>query len=170
MGERFNGFRLPASIEKGIFGLAVKSQVGCATICRHPGVTNRRVVVAAGVAILLSACAAILKPADMSAVVAGRALARWEALIAGDLGTAYSYLSPGTRQTVSLDRYKGRIKPGLWRKAEVKGVECKDSACIVQLVITYDYKIMGRQVGGLTTDLVETWLVENGDAWYVLEK
>ena len=96
-------------------------------------------------------------------VVAERAEARWQALIKGDVEGAYQYLSAGSKAATSLAVYKAKIKPGLWRKAKVDKVECEAELCKVQLTITYDY----RNMKGIETLLPETWIIENGDAWYV---
>lgn len=114
---------------------------------------------------LFAGCAAVpvKEPAEL---VAARAKDRWLALIDGDLARAYTFLSEGTRQAVSLERYQSGIKPGLWRKAEVDAVECKESVCKVRLLVTYDHRMMKN----VTTPLNETWLIENGNAGLVLTK
>ena len=54
-------------------------------------------------ALFISACASTNTSRDRaSEVFPQRAEARWEALLAGDLETAYSYLSPGYRSTLSV--------------------------------------------------------------------
>ena len=58
-------------------------------------------------------------------IVADLAAARWEALIKGDFAKAYSYLSPGTREVMSLDLYKAKIRGGTWKKANVDSVSCE---------------------------------------------
>jgi hypothetical protein len=92
-----------------------------------------------------------------------RAQARWDALIRGDLNAAYEFLSPGSRAVMSLAVYKGKLKPGLWRSAKVRSVECEADVCSVKLVIDYDV----RAAKGIETPLTEKWIIESGDAWYV---
>lgn len=124
----------------------------------------RRAFLASSVILgFLAACASVpvQEPGDL---VAARARDRWQALIDKDIERAYKFLSEGTRQAISLERYQSSIKSGIWRKVEVDAVQCKESVCKVRLLITYDHKVMK----GVTTPLSETWLIENGNAWFVL--
>jgi len=102
-------------------------------------------------------------PEEKQKLVAARAEARWQALIKGDLETAYSYLSPGSRATTSLALYKAKVKPGMWHQAKVDKITCEGELCQVTMIITYDAKRMK----GIETPLVETWVIENGTPWYV---
>jgi hypothetical protein len=92
-----------------------------------------------------------------------RAQARWDALIRGDVNAAYEFLSPGTRAVTSQAVYKGKIRPGMWRSAKVRSVECEADVCSVKLLIDYDV----RGAKGLETPLTEKWIIESGNAWYV---
>ncbi|MBI3148305.1 MAG: hypothetical protein HYZ17_07310 [Betaproteobacteria bacterium] len=114
---------------------------------------------------VLAGCSGMPVGGDPGEWVAKRAKARWEALIERDLDKAYGFLSPGSQATLSLAAYKSRIRPGMWRKAEVKAVKCELTACKVTMTITYDHKVMKN----VQTDLFESWLIENGNAWYVFE-
>lgn len=114
----------------------------------------------------LSGCAGISadsSPEAKQKLVAERAEARWQTLIKGDVDGAYQYLSAGSKAATSLSVYKAKIKPGLWRKAKVDNVDCEAEICKVTLTITYDY----RNMKGVETLLPETWIIENGSAWYV---
>lgn len=102
-------------------------------------------------------------PEEKQKMVAARADARWQALIKGDVETAYSYLSPGSRATTSLALYKAKVKPGMWHQARVDKVTCDGDLCQVTMVITYDAKRMK----GIETPLTESWVIENGTPWYV---
>jgi len=95
--------------------------------------------------------------------VAARAKARWDALINLDAATAYSYLSPASRATMSLEQYKAKHKLGMYRAVKVDGVNCEGEACTVNLVLTYDY----RRIKGVNTPLVEKWIITQGQAWFV---
>jgi len=115
---------------------------------------------------LLVGCAGLSSTASPEAkqkFVAERAQARWQALIKGDIETAYSYLSAGSKVTTSLDAYKREIKLGMWRAAKVDKVDCESEVCKVSMMITYDV----RQIKGIQTPLVESWIIENGSAGYV---
>lgn len=114
----------------------------------------------------LAGCAGISadsSPEAKQKLVAERAEARWQALLKGDVDGAYQYLSAGSKAATSLPLYKAKIKPGLWRKAKVDKVDCDAELCKVQMTITYDY----RNMKGIETLLPETWIIENGSAWYV---
>jgi len=124
----------------------------------------------ASIALLMAGCAGMAPgidkdtpPEQKQKIVAERAEARWQALIKGDLDTAYTYLSPGSRATTPLAVYKSKTKPGLWRQAKVQEVSCDGDVCKVMMQIAYDYK----KIKGIETPLTENWIIENGTAWYV---
>lgn len=126
--------------------------------------------VAATMVLLLGACAGMTggvgsdaPPEVKQKVVTERAEARWQALIKGDLETAYTYLSPGSKATTSLALYKSKIKPGIWRKAKAEKVSCEGEVCSATIQITYDTS----RIKGIETQLAESWIIENGTAWYV---
>jgi len=98
-----------------------------------------------------------------NSAVAARAQARWQRLIDGDLAGAYEYLSPASRTTMPLDLYKAKHKVGMYRSVKVDGVDCEADTCTVTLSLTYDYK----RVKGVTTPLVEKWIITQGQAWFV---
>ena len=102
-------------------------------------------------------------PEEKQKMVAERAEARWQALIKGDVETAYSYLSPGSRATTSLALYKAKVRPGMWHQAKASKVACDGELCQVTMIITYDAKRMK----GIETPVKESWIIENGSAWYV---
>jgi hypothetical protein len=114
----------------------------------------------------LAACAGITPESSAAAkqkVVAERAEARWQLLMKGDVEGAYAFLSTGSKAGTPLPVYKAKIKPGMWRQAKVDKVSCEAEICKVEMKITYDY----RNMKGIETPLPETWIVENGSAWYV---
>lgn len=119
--------------------------------------------------LLLAACAGVTQldqntaPEEKQKVVAARAEARWQLLIKGDVESAYAFLSPGSKATTSLALYKGRIKPGSWRKAKADKVTCEGEICSATIQITYDTP----RLKGIETQLIESWIIENGTAWYV---
>jgi hypothetical protein len=102
-------------------------------------------------------------PEQKQKVVAERAQARWDVLIKGDVTSAYQFLSSGSKASTSLDLYKDKTKPGMWRGAKVDKVECEAEVCKVKMLITYDAKRMR----GIETPVDETWIIESGSAWYV---
>lgn len=94
------------------------------------------------------------------------ALARWDALIAGNLAKAYEYMSPGTREVMSLDLYEKKTRTGLWKKASVETIACEQDRCEVTMAIEYSY----RDMKSIETRLNEVWLQEGGKWWYVPRK
>lgn len=105
-------------------------------------------------------------PLEAKEVVAGLAASRWNALVQGDIAKAYEFLSPGTRSVMSLDLYKAKIKPGMWKKASVDTVACEQDRCEVAMVIEYSY----RKITSIETRLSEVWLREGGRWWFSPEK
>ena len=99
-------------------------------------------------------------------VVAKKALSRWDALIKGDLDAAYGYLSSGTRSVMSLEVYKAKIRPGMWKKVSVDSVVCVEDRCDVRVMLEYDY----RDMKSITRPLDEIWLQENGEWWHVPQR
>jgi hypothetical protein len=98
-----------------------------------------------------------------SAIVRERAEARWQALINDDIATAYGYLSPATRAVVSLDQYKTKVARGTFRKVKIETIECKAELCKVSLMLTFDRPRMK----GMMSPVDETWIIEQGQLWYV---
>ena len=96
-------------------------------------------------------------------MVTARAEARWDAMVKDDLDTAYGYMSPASRQVTSLDKYKANTRRGAFREAKIDSVACEADACTVRLFVTYDHPRMK----GITTPIVESWIIDGGQAWYV---
>jgi hypothetical protein len=114
----------------------------------------------------LAGCAGLTvdsSPEAKQQVAGERALARWQLLIKGDVEGTYQFLSAGSKAATSAEVYKAKIRPGMWRAAKVDWVDCKGEICKVMLQITYDT----RPMKGIQTPLEETWIIENGSAWYV---
>jgi hypothetical protein len=121
-------------------------------------------VALAGLAV--AACASISAdsaPEAKQKVVSERAVARWQALIKGDVDAAYAFLSPASKKATPLMTYASAIKPGMWRQIKVDKVDCEAEVCKAQLSLTYDAKMMK----GITTPIWESWIIEDGTAWYV---
>lgn len=97
------------------------------------------------------------------ALVRQRATARWDLLIKGDFDAAYQYMSPGSRQTTSVESYKLNIRHNAFRAIDMESVTCDGDACTVKLKLTYDHPRMK----GIVTPVVESWIVDGSQAWYV---
>lgn len=135
--------------------------------------SKRILRVGAGLMLLvvgLAGCAGIVPDEggqlDPRQQVSERASARWNALIAGDLAKAYEYLSPGTRDVMTLDSYKAKTRPGTWRKAKVDTVTCEKDRCEVAMLIEHDY----RNMKSIESRLNEVWLQDGGKWWFVPKK
>jgi hypothetical protein len=110
-----------------------------------------------------SSSSAQIEPQKM---VADLATARWNALMKGDFAKAYNYLSPGTREVMSLELYKAKVHGGNWKKANVDSVSCGQDQCKVLMAIEYSY----RDIKSIETRLDENWLRQEGKWWYVPRK
>lgn len=135
----------------------------------QPGGTWARLAGAACVLLVLAGCAASQPRAGAS--VEERAQARWDALLSGDLDTAYSLYSPGYRSSTSrVDFEIGlRTRPVRWTSASVQESRCEDDACTVVAKVGY---LIGAPLPGVpewkSDRLVEErWVRTDGKWWYV---
>ena len=116
---------------------------------------------------VLVACAATTRETSTAKTledrVKERAAKRWEALIGGDLDTAYGFFSKATKNTYPLELYRVKMRPGLWREARVDTVKCSDEICDVTVILTIDH----ARIKGVVTPVAERWIIQDGQAWYV---
>lgn len=122
---------------------------------------------------LLSACATSGSGPEKEKIE-NRAQARWDALLAGDVETAYGYFSPGYRSSVSLIDYavELRMRRVNWTSAAYKEHSCENKTCDVKF--TVGYKIV-RALPGVPTfesqSIVdERWIQIDGQWWYLPQK
>ena len=106
-------------------------------------------------------------PEVKQAAVRERVNARWAALIKGDLDSAYEFLSPTSRETVSLVAFKARRGSLAWKAAAIESISCEAEACRVELKVTYDYPVQGGMMRDIQTPMSETWVLDKGVAWLV---
>jgi hypothetical protein len=103
--------------------------------------------------------------------VEDRAAARWDILLAGDLGGAYEYLSPGFRSSVSSLQYQRSVllKRVRWTSAKVRSSECTESTCDVSVLLGYRITgvLPGVKTFDGTQDIVETWILADR-MWYLV--
>lgn len=114
----------------------------------------------------IGGCAALPSgsPEDL---VRQRATARWEALISGDLDTAYGYLAPSYRAVRDLNQFRASISGAVqWKGINIVGVECKPEACSARVRI--DYSAAGM-AGLFNTHYDEQWVMEDGK-WWLFQK
>ena len=97
-------------------------------------------------------------------VVAEKAQQRWDALVKGDFATAYRYISPAGRKTVTQAAYASQLKAGFWTGAKVQDVRCPTAeACEVD--VTVEYQALGLRT---KTPVREQWVKADSDWWFVL--
>lgn len=129
----------------------------------------RQLTVTAIFGVTLAACAGlggVTKDSPESVKVAAvtkQVEARWDALIGGDVPKSYSFLSTGSKATLSLDLYKVKARLSGFRAARIEKVVCEPEICKVSLRVTLDTKRMK----GLPMPETETWILEGGEYRYV---
>jgi len=90
-------------------------------------------------------------------------MSRWDLLIKDDMDAAYAYMSQGSRDTTTLEKYKANFRRGAFREAKIDTVKCDGDACQARIFVTYDHPKMK----GITTPVLESWIIDGGQAWYV---
>lgn len=132
--------------------------------CNRPAAAILAILAAA----LLASCAA-LDTRSPEEVVAERAQARWEALVAGNIQDAYQYYSPGYRSGVSAGALAGQVagRQVQWKKANIHEVTCEEAVCRAVVFVDYQARSPLPRVGRLesSTRVEETW-IESGGNWY----
>ena len=129
------------------------------------------VFIACCLIVQISACATT-KPAGGD--VKSRAQARWDALLAADLDTAYALYSPGYRSSHSrtdfeIDLRSRRVR---WTGAKVLEASCEADMCSVESKV--DYKV-NKPVPGVpewksSEKIVERWVRVDGQWWFLPDK
>ena len=135
--------------------------------------------------LLISACASTTTVKDTSAgqeakpvsddpVVVERAKARWEAVLARDAETAYTYYSPGYRSTTSVVDYmfKERSRRVKWVSAEYVSHNCTENAC--KITFKTGFKV-NKALPGMDEytgydDFEESWVRTQDEWWFVPPK
>ena len=137
----------------------------------------RAVVAMSMLAALLGGCAAVSPGTDSGEslskeqMVAKRAEERWALLVAGDLDGAYLFISPGIRETYSLNAYKASVNPRMWKGAKVTSVVCSsDDSCVAKTTVRIRVNMkMGATYDG-EADASEAWLRREGKWWFVPDR
>jgi hypothetical protein len=92
-----------------------------------------------------------------------RSQARLDALLAGDMEKAFSFLSPEFRKTTSWQRYSSKYAGVVnWREVSVKNVECEVDRCDV--IVSIRYQLIRPRVEN-TRFSEEVWIEVDGQ-WY----
>ena len=146
----------------------VEQGFGCRRVRAH-GFSQLARWIGLALAVAVAGCATVggltqdSSPEVKRVAVTERVKARWGALIDGNLDVAYTYLSPASREIVSLAAYKQLARGSGYKAIKVESVECEAAVCKVELTLTYDHRLMK----GLMTPLREAWVIDEGKAWYV---
>lgn len=107
-------------------------------------------------------------PKTPEEIVAQRAQARWDALIAGQWETAYSLASPAYRSLVDVDGFRRQKGGETWvMGTAVRKVECAIDTC--EVMVRLKFKPPMPQFGTeMETDYTERWVLDEGDWWIFL--
>lgn len=129
----------------------------------------RQLTVSAIVGGTLVACAGMggvakdAPEAVKKAAVTERVQERWKAIIASDAEKSYSYFSPGSKASTSLEMYRKKARLTGFRAADIEYVVCEPELCKVTVRTTLDHRLMK----GIPMSVTETWVLEKGEYWYV---
>ncbi len=116
---------------------------------------------------MVPAPAAGATPASTDAAVeqvTARAQLRWNALLKGDMGVAYQFISPGGRSLMTLEQYRPRVNTSYWRGAKVKEASCAAETCDVTVLVE-----MTIERVKFTSPIKESWILDAGKWWFVYQ-
>jgi hypothetical protein len=120
-------------------------------------------------AALITAGCATFKTQTPEEIVAHRAQERWQALIKGDIATAYGYLQPSYREIVSEKKYAQTFgNTSSWQSVEIFQTTCEAERCTVHLRLAAKNPVpqFSRSIPEIKSVLDETWIKDQGQWWY----
>jgi len=124
---------------------------------------------------LLGGCAAQPQtPASAEEAVKARATAQQQARLENNFQLAYTFTSPGYRETHPYKFYLGRMGTVIKRRGfEVKSVSCEGDVCSVLVNLEYSYA--GLAAGAskdavMKRELTEKWIRADGEWWLVPDR
>ncbi|MBK9468441.1 MAG: hypothetical protein IPO20_11000 [Gammaproteobacteria bacterium] len=129
----------------------------------------RSVLFAVVASLLLGACAALpQKPVEE--VVKARVAAHQQARLENNLELAYTFTSPGYRETHPYKAYLGKMGASIKRRAfDIKSVSCEVDLCNVVVELSYTYGgLAGGKMGADTVmqrEMNEKWIRADGEWW-----
>jgi hypothetical protein len=138
-----------------------------------------RLAVAMALAAVLAACAATpgqpgpgqTAPGQQPESLGESAQARWDALLEGDFGTAYGYLSPGSRSSISEIDYAVafKLRKVQYDSARYMDHECEGDTCTVRMDMGYTLIAALRGVPEWKGKAVveEKWVRIDGKWWFL---
>lgn len=121
---------------------------------------------------ILAGCSTLGEFAPKEVSVQERSQARWDAIVARDFSGAWTYYTPGFRQTTPVEDYQqdmGR-RPVNWDGAEVQSISCQsEDRCIVEVEVSYRVPAAPTGINRMrmTRTLREQWLLLDEQWWYV---
>lgn len=121
----------------------------------------------ASLALILGGCAGMGANSSPEQIVAERAAARWNAIIANQWQQAYEYATPGYRAATSVEVFQGStINAAIRREAaEVARVDCPQADnCTATVRLSYQPVMPGYP--RMSTEFSERWILEDGK-WYI---
>ena len=122
--------------------------------------------------IFLTACAT--SPESAGDTIGKRAQDRWDALLAGDYETAYSFYSPGFRSTRSVVDFTIGIRSRRvrWTSAEYMEHSCLENSCTVifNVGFTVNKPVPGMKKFDGSNTVEEKWVKTEGQWWYLPKK
>jgi hypothetical protein len=141
----------------------------CSTVFFCQWRVSYRVLLQAGLMVLLaSVLPGCGEPKTPEQIVAERAQARWDALLAGNFETAYSFASPSYRDIVDAVGFQKRLGGhASWLGAKVREVTCREEAC--EAMVRLKYRSPLPPTMEFETDYTERWLSEGGEWWIFLK-
>jgi len=123
-----------------------------------------RLLIATCVLPLFAGCAGLGLGGSPEDIVRKRASDRIDVLMVGDYEKSFTYVAPALRAVTDWKdhafRYAGIRN---WTNAEVGEVECEESRCEVEVLVTYQ---MARYKAKNTRPLKEVWIAVDG-RWYL---
>lgn len=131
----------------------------------------KRTFIALAAVSLAVACTPSEPPPSEADVVSERAQARWDAVIAADHETAYTFYTPGFRQQTSMVDYTidMRSRPVQWVDAEVESATCDGDRCTLVTQVEYRVPSAPAQLSGMGNrrPIEETWIRIEENWWFV---
>ncbi|RFF26531.1 MULTISPECIES: hypothetical protein [unclassified Wenzhouxiangella] len=121
-------------------------------------------------ALLLSGCQSGEDTSSQPQSVEERAQARWDHMIAREFAEAWSYYTPGFRETTSAEEFATTVRkrPVRWEDATVVARDCEGDRCEVVVEVSYS---VPQAPAGLNNvrgkrELTETWIRTQEQWWY----
>ena len=124
--------------------------------------------------LFLAGCAAVpQKPPEEAA--RARVAAHQQARLENNFQLAYTFTSPGYRETHPYKFYLGKMGPSIKRRGfEIKSIACQEKVCDVVIDLRYSYAgAAGAKMGKDTVmqrDLPEKWILIDGEWWLVPDR